>query len=206
MSPRAVVLDVGNVLIEWRPERYYDRAIGADRRRALFAAVDLEAMNERVDRGEGFRDVIYAVADAHPDWRDEIRLWHDDWLELATPAIDRSVRLLHALRAAGVPVHALTNFGIESFALARRHYDFLDAFDRSFVSGHMGVVKPESEIFARVEAELCLPGAALLLADDREANVAAAAARGWHTHLFEGPEGLADRLVAEGLLTRKEAA
>ena len=42
--------------------------------------------------------------------------------------------------------------------------------------------------------------------DDREENVAAAAARGWATHLFRGPEGLAARLVAEGLLGEAEAA
>ncbi|CTQ49320.1 HAD family hydrolase [Jannaschia donghaensis] len=203
---RAVIFDIGNVLIEWQPERFYDRAIGEDRRRAMFAAVDLHAMNDLVDLGHGFRDIIYAQADATPDWRDEIRMWHDNWLELATPVIDRSVRLLRALRAKGVPVHALTNFGIESFDLAKRHFDFLGEFDRAFVSGHMGVIKPDPEIYRQVEDDLGLPGAALLFADDRDANVAMARARGWNAHLFDGPGGWADRLVADGLLTAQEAA
>jgi hypothetical protein len=34
----------------------------------------------------------------------------------------------------------------------------------------------------------------------------AAEARGWNTHLFEGPQGWADRLVAEGLLTADGSA
>jgi hypothetical protein len=55
----AVVFDIGNVLIEWQPERYYDATIGEDRRRAMFAEVDLHGMNDRVDLGEGFREVIY---------------------------------------------------------------------------------------------------------------------------------------------------
>ena len=42
--------------------------------------------------------------------------------------------------------------------------------------------------------------------DDRADNIAAAAARGWQTHHFTGPQGWADRLVAAGLLTREEAA
>jgi 2-haloacid dehalogenase len=58
MTPEAVIFDIGNVLIEWQPERYYDRVYGEDRRRALFDAVDLHWMNERVDRGEPFREVI----------------------------------------------------------------------------------------------------------------------------------------------------
>ena len=38
------------------------------------------------------------------------------------------------------------------------------------------------------------------------AGVAAAAeARGWKGHLFDGPRGWADRLVAEGLLTAEQA-
>ena len=46
---------------------------------------------------------------------------------------------------------------------------------------------------------------ALLFADDKTENIAAAAARGWRTHQFESWQGWAERLVAEGLLTRKEA-
>ncbi|WP_179378093.1 HAD family hydrolase [Jannaschia marina] len=205
MTIQAVIFDIGNVLIGWQPEDFYDRVIGEDRRRALFAEVDLHGMNDRVDLGEGFRDVIYETAAAHPAWEPEIRLWHDRWLELTTPVIGQSVRLLHGLRAKGMPVHALTNFGIESFDLARGHFDFLNHFDRTFVSGHMGVIKPAPEIYAQVEATLDLPPAALLFADDRPANVEAARERGWNAHLFEGPQGWADRLVAEGLLTLEES-
>jgi 2-haloacid dehalogenase len=93
----AVVFDIGNVLIEWHPERYYDATIGEDRRRAMFAEVDLHGMNDRVDMGEGFRDVIYETAEAYPAWRAEIRDWYDNWIKLATPAIPHSVKLMRAL-------------------------------------------------------------------------------------------------------------
>jgi 2-haloacid dehalogenase len=45
----------------------------------------------------------------------------------------------------------------------------------------------------------------LLFADDRHDNIAAAKARGWQTHLFDGPAGWAERLVKEGLLTPEAA-
>jgi 2-haloacid dehalogenase len=57
-----------------------------------------------------------------------------------------------------------------------------------------------------VERETGADPAGLLFTDDRADNIAAAKARGWQTHLFEGPQGLADRLVAEGLLTEEDAA
>ena len=206
MKPSAVVFDIGNVLIEWQPERFFDSVIGEARRRAMFSAVDLHAMNDRVDSGEDFTGTIYATADAHPEFRDEIRLWHDRWIEMAAPVIDHSVRLMKALQNKGIPVFSLTNFGIGSYDLAARHYPFLDEFDRDFISGHMGIIKPDAEIYAGLEKGSGLGGDQLIFTDDRADNIAAAAARGWRTHLFEGPQGWADRLVAEGLLTESEAA
>ncbi|WP_282061242.1 HAD-IA family hydrolase [Roseobacter litoralis] len=205
-TPQAVIFDVGNVLIEWDPDRFYDRAIGEDRRRAMFEALDLHAMNERIDLGEHFTDTIYAEADKYPDWRAEIRMWHDRWIEMASPVIDHSVRLMKALQAKGVPVFSLTNFGVESYDHAATHYPFLREFDRDFISGHMRMIKPDPAIYAQVEATAGIKGDALLFADDRDDNIAAAQGFGWQTHLFKGPQGWADRLVASGLLDPGEAA
>jgi len=201
----AVIFDIGNVLIEWQPERYYDGTIGEDRRRAMFADVDLHGMNDRVDLGEGFRDVIYETAEAYPEWRAEIRDWHDNWIKLASPVIPHSVKLLRTLRSKNVPVFALTNFGIESFVYAQTQFDFLNEFDREFVSGHMRVIKPNPRTYEMVEEESGLSGSRLLFTDDRPDNITAARARGWNAHLFEGLEGWAETLVSHGLLTEEEA-
>ena len=200
MTIEAVIFDIGNVLIEWNPERYYDRVIGEERRKRMFAEVDLHAMNDRVDRGEDFTATIYETAEAYPDWRAEIRQWHDNWIELASPVIEPSVALLRTLRAQGVPVFALTNFGIGSFAYARTKYPFLDEFDRHYVSGHMGVIKPDPRIYEMVEEDCGIAPGRLLFADDRDDNVRVAGARGWQTHLFDGADGWRARLRAEGLL------
>lgn len=206
MTIDAVIFDIGNVLIEWQPERYYDRVIGEERRRAMFATVDLHGMNDRVDRGGDFKDTIYETAEAYPEWRDEIRRWHDHWIELAQPMIPRSVRLMRALQTKGVPVFALTNFGVGSFDYAQTQYDFLSEFDREYVSGRMEVIKPEPRIYEMVEEDCGIAPDRLIFTDDRADNIAVATSRGWQTHLFGGPESWAARLVAEGLLSKEEAA
>lgn len=206
MTIEAVIFDIGNVLIEWQPERFYDGVIGEDRRRAMFEAVDLHGLNERVDLGENYREVFYAAAQNQPKYGDEIRMWHDRWIEMATPVIPHSVRLMAALQAKGVPVFSLTNFGIETYDHAATFYPFLRNFDRDFISGHMRMIKPDPSIYAAVEDACGIAPAHLIFADDRADNIAAAKARGWQTHLFEGPQGWADRLVAEGLLSKAEAA
>ena len=203
---QAVIFDIGNVLIEWIPENHYDRVIGEDRRRKMFAEVDLHAMNEKVDLGAPFKETIYETAEAYPEWTSEIRMWHDDWICLAAPVIPHSVKLLRALRAKGIPVFALTNFGVGSFDYAESIYAFLSEFDRRYISGHMKVVKPDSQIYQMVEDDCGLPPESLLFADDRDDNIQAALARGWKAHLFENPKGWADCLVEHGVLTKEETA
>lgn len=205
MTPEAVIFDIGNVLTRWQPEAFYDRVIGEDRRRALFAAVDLHHMNDLIDEGALFRETIYDWAERHPEWAPEVRMWYDRWIELASPRIDGSIRLQRALRAKGVPVFALTNFGRDSFAEAVPKMDFLQDFDRRYVSGEMGVIKPDPRIYAMVEQDCGIAPDRLIFTDDRADNITAAARRGWRTHQFETWQGWARRLVAEGLLTDQEA-
>lgn len=204
--PEAVIFDIGNVLIEWQPEARYDAIIGRDRREAMFATVDLHQMNERIDRGGDFRDVVYETAARYPEFEAEIRMWHDRWSEIARPAIDRSVRLLRALRRVGVPVFALSNFGRGSFSVSEGDYVFLSEFDRRYISGEMGVTKPDPRIYEMVEEDCAIAPERILFTDDRAENIAAARSRGWQGHLFDGAAGFAGRLADAGLLTRDETA
>lgn len=203
-QPAAVVLDIGNVLIDWQPEAFFDRRMPAEARARMFEEADLQGMNLQVDRGADLHATVMATAERHPRWAPMIRLWHDCWLEMASPAITESVQVMMALRRRDVPVFALSNFGISPFEMARRAYPFLDAFDRRWISGHLGLVKPEPEIYARLEAQSGVAPERLLFTDDRADNIAAAQARGWQTHLFTTPRNLAARLHAAGLLSEEE--
>ena len=203
MQPETVIFDIGRVLIHWDPEGFYDSVIGRPARERLFAEVDLHGMNIGIDAGNPWRESVEALAGRHPDWGAAIRLWHDRWIEMASPAIDRSVRLLRALRARGVPVLALTNFGNETLKIAKARFDFLNEFDRMFVSAELRLLKPDPAIYAALEMGTGYAPQRLFFTDDRPENCDAAAARGWHTHVFDGPEGLEKALLAHGLLTEE---
>ena len=205
MTIKAVVFDIGNVFIGWQPEQVFDSVMGEERRRDLFDAVDLHGMNDQIDAGAPFQQTLEQTAKDNPDWADELQIWQDRWIEMAGPLIPHSERLMYALQAKGIPVFSLTNFGIQTYDLASKTYPFMRKFDRDFISGHMGVIKPAALIYQMLEKDSGLSGDELIFADDRTDNIAAADARGWKTHLFEHPHGWADRLVAEGLLTEAEA-
>lgn len=195
---RAVVFDIGNVLVSWQPEAFYDNRIGAARRARLFAEVDLHGMNLAVDRGAPFAQSVRDLAARHPAWADDILQWHDSWTQMFTPVISGTVALMRGLRAQGVPVFALSNFGRDTFALACQMHPFLTEFDQSYISGHLGVLKPEPEIYAILEQESNIPPQTLFFIDDKPENIAAAIARGWSGHVFTHPDTLKKDLEAHG--------
>jgi 2-haloacid dehalogenase len=204
-QPQAVIFDIGNVLVGWDPEGYYDARIGPEKRRQFFAEVPIHKANVQMDAGVAFADCIVPLAQLHPQWRDEVMAWQVDLLAMLQPVIFRSVALMRALKRKGVPVFALTNWGDEHFDIAARHFAFFNEFDRAFVSARLGLIKPDPAIYAVVERETGIEPSGLLFVDDKAENVAAAAFRGWRVHQFEGWQGWAARLVAEGLLTKQEA-
>ncbi|WP_424944520.1 HAD family hydrolase [Aliiroseovarius crassostreae] len=202
--PDAVVFDIGNVLIRWQPETHYDHWIGTDRRHAFFATVDPHQINHRMDAGEDFRTLVEEAAIRHPDYRREILWWFDRWRELATPAIDLSVATLRALKRRGVPVFALSNFGVTSFALSALDYDFFGEFDRLFISGQLKTAKPDHRIYEVLEQDCGIAPDRLLFTDDLPANIATAKARGWQTHLFTDARDWADHLITRGLIEESD--
>ncbi len=205
MTPEIVVFDIGNVLVEWQPERTYTNVFGATRAAAFFHDVPIHRAHLAVDSGARFGTILDLIED-YPAYDPEIRFWVENWSRLAERRIDHSIRLMRALQAHGVPVWALTNFGDEPFDVSCADHPFLTEFDGAVVSGRIGLVKPDPAIYEALEEATMTRGAKILFTDDRPENIATAQARRWQAHLFDGPDGWADCLVRAGLLTKVEAA
>lgn len=200
MTVDAVVFDIGNVLLEWNPEAFFDRVYGQGLRERLFAEVDLEGMNLRIDGGAPLAETAEAMAADHPDHAEQILCWRDRWLEMAGPAIEGGVATLRGLKEKGIPVYALSNFGAETFAMAPQKFPFLTEFDHATISAHVGANKPDPAIYAALEKATGADPLGLLFVDDKVENLEAAAARGWQIHHSTSPEGWAKRLIYEGIL------
>ncbi len=121
-QPQAVIFDIGNVLCYWWPEAFYDARFGEARRRTFFDAVPIHEANVAIDGGARFDETLAGLIRDYPAYTEELALWRDEWAGTLGPVIEESVATLRALKAKGVPVHALTNYGDETFEqrLARR--------------------------------------------------------------------------------------
>ncbi len=75
----------------------------------------------------------------------------------------------------------------------------LAAFDDCFLSFEMGMVKPDSELFDAVAAQVAVSPSRILFLDDVAANVSAARHRGFRAELCRGVDGARRTLAAAGL-------
>lgn len=199
-APEIVVFDIGNVLLDWSPDRLYRELIPDEAARAaFFAGLPLDEMNLQGDREGGLQKVVEALAERYPEEAPLILAWWAGWEKMCGGLIGESVALRDAARAAGHGVWALSNFAADSWARCRKLYPALADFDGMVISGEEKTVKPEPAIYEALERRAGKTGAALFLIDDRAANVAAARARGWGGHVFESPAGARAALRAAGV-------
>ena len=200
-KPRVVVFDIGRVLIEWDLRHLFAPLISDPAQLDWFLAnVVTEDWHTQHDAGVTLADMVPARQAEYPDHAALLDAYRDRFLDSIPGDVPGTYALVQRLHDRGVPLFALTNFGTEFFAQYRATQPLLDLFRDIVVSGDERCIKPDPAIYAIAERRFGLPAEALLFTDDKPENIAVAAARGWHTHLFTGAEGLEARLVAEGLL------
>jgi 2-haloacid dehalogenase len=200
-SPRAVVLDVGNVLVEWDPRHLYRQLLRDEEQVEHFlTTVCTPEWNRAQDAGRPWVEAVAALTAVHPEHAALIAAFDRRWEEMVPGEVEGSVAVLEALRASGVPVFGLTNFSVEKWELTRRRFPFLDRFDDVVVSGREGVVKPDPAIFTRALARFGLEAAETAFVDDSAANVAAARDLGMTALPFTDASALRADLARLGLL------
>ena len=192
LAPHVVVFDYGEV-ISHAPSDADSALLLA---RAGVAAEPFWAAywahREGLDRGTTSIDEYWqAVAhEVGAEWNaiDVHELWaidHRGWLSVDPGTL----RVLHALVEGGTRIALLSNAGAD-FIGWLRHGSFAGLFERVFVSGELGVVKPEPEIYEHAIAELGIAHAELLFVDNKSENVEGARAVGGDGHVFTDAAGL----------------
>ena len=195
-----VVFDIGNVLLRWDPRNLYRKVFEDEARmeRFLSTALTMDFV-VRTDVEPDFSAIVAERALAFPEFAEELRLFDTRWIETLGGPIEENVALLRRLRAAGRPVHALSNFAAAKFALSEDRHDFLRDFDVRVVSGHVGVAKPNPQIYRILFERVGLPPHALLFVDDSLTNVRAAESAGMATIHYRPGMDLEGQLKARGV-------
>ena len=187
----AVVFDLGGVLIDWNPRYLYRKLFeDAGEMEDFLATVCNSAWNRRQDAGRPVAEAAAVLKARHPDKAALIDAYYGRWPEMLNGAIDGTVAILAELKDQGTPLYALTNWSAETFPHARFRFGFLDWFRAIVVSGDIGLIKPDADIYELLLALHDLTAAETVFIDDKEENVETARALGFHGIRFTEPESL----------------
>ena len=199
----AVIFDVGGVLIEWDPRHLYRRLFDGDEAamETFLTFVCSTTWNLMQDAGRPFADGVADLTARFPEHAARIAAFDTRWEEMVPGAIDDTVDVLAALKAAGTPLYALTNFSAEKFALTRRRFPFFDLFDGIVVSGEVGLIKPDRGIYLHLMRTYGLEPTDCLFIDDSPINVLGARTIGMDTILFEGAASLQAELARRRIVS-----
>ncbi len=190
ISLDAVVFDFGGVLVDWQPQNFFLPFLDNDPQKLtlFFKEIDYFNKNDEMDRGLKLADACQSWAETHPHYQHIFEAYRDRWIDTLAGPIAGSVEILKNLDRQSVPLYAITNYNSENLAKTRETYDFFDVFKGIVVSDDERVLKPDPAIYKILLQRYSLTPERLLFIDDRQENVEAAVALGFHGHHFKTPE------------------
>lgn len=196
---KTIVFDIGNVLVAWDPLPAFLPELGTREAAAAFLErVGFNAWNLENDRGRSMAEAVAAVES--PDDASILARYAERFHLTIPEPIHGTWAILDRLKERGHPLHAITNWGAETWPVGLAAYPRLgEVFGVTVVSGHEGMIKPDAEIFALFcDRAGVAPGDCLFI-DDSPANVTGARAFGMDAVRFTSPEELAAELSARGV-------
>jgi 2-haloacid dehalogenase len=192
---KAIVFDLGKVLIEWDPRHLYRKIFNnSDEMEYFLSTVCPPEWNLELDRGYPLEQGVKDRIKLFPDYEQQIHAYFLRWEDMVPGEIKSSVNLLSDLCAHPYSLYALSNWSAETFPRMCQRFEFLKWFEKIFISGEIGLVKPESDFYNYFLEKVDLNAGECIFIDDSEKNIQTARQLGFKTILFETPEKLKEEL------------
>lgn len=112
------------------------------------------------------------------------------------------IPFITALKKNGAQLYILSNWDKESFMLLKEQYkDLFDLFDDCIISGEIGYVKPEPQIFNHITNKI--PANCTCFLDDQEENIDAGEKAGFYTILVKPESSRFNTTINTKAITQK---
>lgn len=180
----AIILDIGNVICEWNPEKLAKSALPAGQ--ADNPAIIDQLISDTVkqpdwldlDRGSIALEVAIANAQERsslePEWVEKVYRNTPASLEL----LPETVAAMDEIKAAGMPLYILSNMQVHAGEYLRRQHDCFALVDQIVLSCDCGFIKPDADIYEHTIRVLGIDAATSVFIDDMQENVEGAIASG----------------------------
>ena len=196
-----IIFDLGGVLIDWDPRHLYRKIFpDQDEMEFFLGTVCSPDWNAQTDGEKSFHDATEELIPMFPHYAAQIRAYFSRWEEMIRGIFPETVKILSELQEGGYPLAALSNWSSETFPIVNAKYEFLDWFEPLIISGQVGLIKPDPQIFNLLLCALDRDSGDCLYIDDMEHNIRVADQVGFMTILYTTPEQLREELVYRGIL------
>lgn len=184
-----IVLDIGNVLASFDWQEYLDKfGFSEDTRCRIAKATFLGESWKEVDRGAKTDEEIYAdCLRGIPDLEQELSQVWKGRLGIVKEYEYASDWIL-SLKQKGYRVYILSNYGRNTFAEAKKSFDFLRHADGMVISYEIKHIKPEPEMYEELIRRYDVIPKETVFIDDLLPNIEAAKEKGFHTIQFTSKE------------------
>ncbi len=200
-----IVFDFGAVLVNWRPhdvvrKHFPDIAHCQEKVAQLSTSLFSHDDWQGFDAGRLTSEEISSLTAKRLSLDERVVSRMVDDINDHISPIASSVQVLENLYgqrdAKGYKLYFLSNMPAP-YARGLERHAFMHCFDGGIFSGDVGLIKPQPEIFQKLEAVYSLKGQPILFIDDHPANITAAQTAGWQTLHLTDSAHLSHLLLAQ---------
>jgi len=145
---RAVVFDVGRVLVQWDLRHLFVKLIDDPEELEWFVThVVTPEWHFQHDAGRPLAEMLPELKAEYPAYTAHIDAYATRFNETIPGPVPGSFEIVEELAARAVPLYAITNFGSEFWAPFRLRYPLFDHFRDIVVSGDDKLLQPDPAIY-----------------------------------------------------------
>jgi putative hydrolase of the HAD superfamily len=183
-----VIFDVGGVLVDFRWRALMDDlGLPHERQDEFEKNVFGSKWWGELDRGK--LDEEYVLSKIRENNKEHIKEFELVWAnkEELVKTYDYVNPWLDSLKERGLKIYLLSNYPKSIFALheEKGKFTFIDKIDGKVVSGFIGMVKPDAEIYEHLMDKYGLKAEECVFIDDRDENIDSAKALGMMGIVFK---------------------
>lgn len=197
-----IVFDLGNVLLDFKPEEYLKQVIKDDNiREIIFKNIFKSGEWLDLDRGViTSKQAVEIMTGRCPDHKESIEYIMNNWMNMLTRREDTINVLQELYNKNSYNLYVLSNFHKQAYQVVVDKHSFFELFAGIVISSQVKSIKPEKEIYEYLLESYSLKPEETVFIDDTEENVKGAEKLCIKTIHYQDADKLKDDLAEYGIL------
>lgn len=192
---RAIILDIGNVLVDFQYQEYFKRFVSSQEEldRLIQATVHSSDWGE-LDRGVlKEEEVLDLFIENDPEIEGVLRMMYSN-MDGVIKMREFAIPFIEEMKERGYEVIALSNISDKMIRECSRDLIFLEHMTGAILSYEEKCIKPDSEIYENLLKKYHLKGEECVFIDDLLENTKQASKIGFHTITYGSYEQVREEL------------